>query len=117
MATVHPAARAATYRFAPSATAAGPTPQTVLSVTDLTTSPGSLLTTQLDVEAPGAVYLNAYASSASFPLSTVRACLRQLSGPACAPTSVPNPGYWSVSAADLAHTHNYVLEVTVSQAT
>ncbi|GAC1610823.1 MAG: hypothetical protein NVS3B26_19780 [Mycobacteriales bacterium] len=89
----------------------------MLSLADLATTVKRAITVDVAVSRPGSIYLNGYAASTGFPLSSVRACLRAQGGPTCTPTTVPDPAYWSVSAADLQHTDSYQLVVSVSSAT
>ena len=112
-----PAGSKPAYVFAPRVAAAGPTPGVVFSVADLISSPSHRYVVDVGVTAPGAVYLNAYASTLGFPINSIRGCFRQRSGPACIPVRLPNPAYWAVGGPDLKVTTEYELVIETTQAT
>lgn len=103
------------YYFAPRPAASGPTPSALLTVADLAAAPGRRIIVDVTQDRPGAVYMNGFAATAGFPMGALRACVQPAAGPTCTPVAVPDPGYWAVTATDVAHSTRYQLVVTVAQ--
>ncbi|GAC1610820.1 MAG: hypothetical protein NVS3B26_19760 [Mycobacteriales bacterium] len=112
-----PAAAATAPTFSPSAHATGAAPSRLVTVADLSTSVGRVITLSVAVAKPSSVYLDRSASTVGFPLSSVRACLSQVGSSRCTPRAVPNPAFWPVTATNLARTHRYQLVVVVTTPT
>ncbi|GAC1440021.1 MAG: hypothetical protein NVSMB55_03230 [Mycobacteriales bacterium] len=113
-----PAQAATTPTFSPTARTSGAAPSRLVTVADVSTSAGRVITVSMSVAKPSSVYLKRSASTAAgFPLSSVRACLAQIGSRRCTPRTVPNPAFWPVSAADLRRTHRYQLVVVVTTPT
>ena len=58
------------------------------------------------VSSPGPVSVHGFGS-----VTALDACLDN--GQGCAPGQIPNPGYWTLSADDLAHSNRYTIRASV----
>jgi hypothetical protein len=91
------------YAFAPPFTAGTASTAATLVAADLS---GGLVAATFSVTSPGPVYLHGFGS-----VSALIGCLGP--GPNCSPGQIPNPGYWTLNADDLAHSTTYTIRVSV----
>ena len=73
---------------------------------------GQQVVATFSVSSAGSVSLHAFPEgSSTYPLGSLLACLEFAGQAACSPGPFPNPGYWTVSAIDLAQHQSYRLRV------
>lgn len=114
--TPSPRPRPVPYLFAPRATAVGAAPTAELRFSDLTLRAGQQLLAAFTMTSPGAIVFDAHtatssAGSGTYPTAALHACVEFTGEAPCHPVPTPQPGYWSVTAADLAQHHQYRLRI------
>jgi hypothetical protein len=92
------------YTFAPPFT--GGTATTSASAVAADLSGGRMVVATFTVNSTGPVSLHGFGS-----ITALVACLD--TGQGCAPGQIPNPGYWTLSDNDLAHSHTYTIRVSL----
>lgn len=114
--TTTPARQPAPYVFAPRATASGPAPTSDFKLSDLSLHAGQVLTWDVTMSSPGALLFDAHTASSSatagaYPVAALYACVEYVGQAPCTPVATPQPAYWAVMAADLAHHDAYRVRV------